>query len=96
MSQSLDEITEFHPATSWQGRMAANALRTFVKPVVARVPLTRRVMKFSQLGFDTVTLVLPVHPDVHIAPADVGGVPGAANTHAYVFIIMEMSKSANK
>lgn len=76
MSLSLEEITEFRPATSWQGRLAANTLRTFVKPVVARVPLTRRVMKFSQLGFDTLTLALPVHPDVHIAPADVGGVPG--------------------
>ncbi|MFN3713348.1 MAG: alpha/beta hydrolase [Alcanivoracaceae bacterium] len=76
MTLSLEDITEFRPSTSWQGRAAASALRTFVKPVVARVPLTRRVMKFSQLGFDTVTLALPVHPDVHIAPADVGGVPG--------------------
>lgn len=76
MQQSLDDITEFRPATSWQGRFVASALRTFVKPVVARIPFTPRVMKFSQLGFDTVTLALPVHADVHIAPADVGGVPG--------------------
>ena len=76
MPPSLNDITEVRPASSWQGRMAARSLRTFVKPMVARVPFTRRVMKFSQLGFDTVTLALPVHPDVHIAPADVGGVPG--------------------
>jgi len=75
-ANTLDAITEFRPASSWQGRAVANAMRTFVKPVVARVPLTTRVMRFSQLGFDTVTLALPVHPDVHIAPADVGGVPG--------------------
>ena len=68
--------SEFRPAFSWQGRMATGLMRTFVKPFVARVPLTKRVMKFSQLCFDTVTLALPVHPDVHIAPADVGGVPG--------------------
>lgn len=67
---------EFYPATSWQGRLAASAMRRLVKPVITQVPLTRRIMKFSQLGFDTVTLALPVHPDVHIAPADVGGVPG--------------------
>lgn len=64
------------PAWSWQGRAIAGWFRNLVKPVVARVPFTRRIMKFSQLGFDTVTLALPVHPDVHIAPADVGGVPG--------------------
>ena len=69
-------LREFRPAISWQGKVAASLLRTFVKPVVARVPFTPRVMKFSQLGFDTVTLALPVHPDVHIAPAAVGGVPG--------------------
>ena len=76
MQQSLEDITELRPATSWQGRLVASALRTFVKPVVARIPFTPRVMKFSHLGFDTVTLALPVHPDVHIAPAYVGGVPG--------------------
>lgn len=68
--------TDFRPAISWQGRMAGGAMRRFIKPLIARVPFTRRVMKFSQLGFDTVTLALPVHPDVHIAPADAGGVPG--------------------
>lgn len=71
-----DQQIEYRPALSWQGRLASGAMRRFVKPVVARVPFTRRVMKFSQLGFDTVTLALPVHPDVHIAPADAGGVPG--------------------
>lgn len=76
MQQSLEDITEVHPATSWQGRMAANALRAFVKPVVGKIRLSHRAMKFSQLGFDTLTLALPVHPDVHIAPANVGGVPG--------------------
>lgn len=67
---------EFRPAFSWQGRVVAAGLRNLVKPVVSRVHLSRRAMKFSQLGFDAVTLALPVHPDVHIAPAEVGGVPG--------------------
>lgn len=71
-----DQETEFRPAISWQGRLVSGGMRRFIKPVIARVPFTRRVMKFSQLGFDTVTLALPVHPDVHIAPADAGGVPG--------------------
>ena len=69
-------ITEFHPAVSWQGRWLTRTMRAFVKPLVARVPFTRRVMKFSQLGFDTVTLALPVHADVHIAPTSPAGVPG--------------------
>lgn len=64
------------PAISWQGRLANRLMRHLVKPVIARVPLTPRVMRFSQLGFDTVTLALPVHPDVHIAPEQPGGVPG--------------------
>lgn len=72
----MNTEAQFFKAFSWQGRAVATALRRFVKPVVARVPFTPRVMKFSQLGFDTVTLALPVHQDVHIAPADVGGVPG--------------------
>ena len=72
----METSEQFHPAISWQGRAVATLMRNLVKPVVARVPFTPRVMKFSQLGFDTVTLALPVHPDVHIAPADVGGVPG--------------------
>ncbi len=67
---------EFRPAFSWRGAVVAAALRNLVKPVISRVHLSRRVMKFSQLGFDTVTLALPVHADVHIAPAEVGGVPG--------------------
>lgn len=72
----MDTQAQFFKAFSWQGRAVSTALRSFVKPVVARVSFTPRVMKFSQLGFDTVTLALPVHQDVHIAPADVGGVPG--------------------
>lgn len=75
-SAADNPLVEFRPAISWQGRLAAGAMRTFVKPVIARVPFNRRVMKFSQLGFDTVTLALPVHSDVHIAPASPGGVPG--------------------
>lgn len=67
---------QIKPATSWQGRLVDRLLRTLVKPGIARVPINRRMMKFSQLGFDAVTLALPVHSDVHIAPADVGGVPG--------------------
>ncbi len=67
---------DFKPAFSWQGKAVSGILRTFVKPVAAQIPFTTRVMKFSQLGFDTATLVLPVHPDAHIAPADAGGVPG--------------------
>lgn len=72
----METSEQFHPAISWQGRAVTTLMRNFVKPVVARVPFTPRVMKFSQLGFDTVTLALPVHQDVHIAPADTGGVPG--------------------
>lgn len=72
----VEQDVDYRPAISWQGRLVSGAMRRFVKPVVARVPFTRRVMKFSQLGFDTVTLALPVHSDVHIAPADAGGVPG--------------------
>ncbi|MDF1780574.1 MAG: alpha/beta hydrolase [Alcanivoracaceae bacterium] len=63
-------------AHSWQGRAVDKLLRTFVKPAIAKVPINRRVMKFTQLGFDAVTLALPVHSEVHIAPADIGGVPG--------------------
>lgn len=72
----METSEQFHPAVSWQGRAVSTLMRNLVKPVVARVPFTPRVMKFSQLGFDTVTLALPVHQDVHIAPADAGGVPG--------------------
>ncbi|MGB1466028.1 MAG: alpha/beta hydrolase [Alcanivorax nanhaiticus] len=64
------------PGTSWQGRAITSVMRTLVKPVVSRVHFSRRFMKFSQLGFDAVTLALPVHSDVHISPALVGGVPG--------------------
>lgn len=64
------------PGTSWQSRVVIRSLKTLVKPVVNRIRFSRRFMKFSQLGFDTVTLALPVHSDVHISPALVGGVPG--------------------
>ena len=72
----METSEQFHPAISWQGRAVTTLMRNFVKPVVARVPFTPRVMKFSQLGFDAVTLALPVHQHVHIAPADTCGVPG--------------------
>jgi len=72
----MSDHVQFKPATSWQGRWVDRLLRTLVKPGIARVPINRRVMKFTQLGFDAVTLALPVHGEVHIAPADVGGVPG--------------------
>lgn len=68
--------TQIFPGTSWQGRAITTTMRTLVKPVVNRIHFSRRFMKFSQLGFDAVTLVLPVHSDVHISPALVGGVPG--------------------
>lgn len=67
---------EYFPSFSWQSRVIRLLLQSFVKPVVSQLHFTRRVMKFSQLGFDTVTLALPVNPDVHISPANPGGVPG--------------------
>lgn len=65
-----------YPALSWQGRAINRLAKGAVKPVISRLRFSRRFMKFSQLGFDTVTLALPVPSDVHIARAQVGGVPG--------------------
>jgi len=65
-----------YPALSWQGRAINVVARNMVKPVISRLKFSRRFMKFSQLGFDAVTLALPVPSDVHIARAQVGGVPG--------------------
>ena len=56
--------------------MVNRLARGLVKPVVTRLRFSRRFMKFSQLGFDAVTLALPVPSDIHIARAQVGGVPG--------------------
>lgn len=67
---------EHFSALSWQGRAISRLAKTLVKPVVDRVTFTRRVMKFSQLGFDAVTLALPVPSDIHVSRSQVGGVPG--------------------
>lgn len=72
----MTDNVEIKKAFSWQGGVVDRALRSVVKPTISRVRITPRVMRFTQLGFDAVTLALPVHADVHIAPADVGGVPG--------------------
>jgi acetyl esterase/lipase len=60
---------------SWQAQAANFALKTFGKPVVARLRITPRLMKFSQLFFDTATLVLPVPRNCQIDPVHAGGVP---------------------
>jgi epsilon-lactone hydrolase len=73
---NMTDNVEIKKAFSWQGRLVDRTLRSVVKPTISRVRITRRVMRYTQLGFDAVTLALPVHGDVHIAPADVGGVPG--------------------
>ena len=65
-----------YPALSWQGRVINAVAKGMVKPVISRLKFSRRFMKFSQLGFDAVTLALPVPSDVHISRAQVGGVPG--------------------
>lgn len=67
---------EYFPAFSWQHKVVSLLLRRLIKPVISKVPFTPRVMKFSQLGFDTITLALPVNPEVHVSPARLGGVPG--------------------
>lgn len=72
----METSEQFFPATSWQGSTVGRLAHRIVKPVASRIPFTPQVMKLSQLGFDAVTLALPVHADVHIAPADAGGVPG--------------------
>lgn len=68
--------SSFRPALSWQGKVAATVIKSTVKPAVNRLRFSRRFMKFSQYGFDALTLALPVPADVHIAPTQVGGVPG--------------------
>ncbi len=75
-TSKLQLAAEYFPSFSWQSRAVALFMRNIVKPVASRVRFTPRVMKFSQLGFDTVTLALPVNSDVHISPAHPGGVPG--------------------
>lgn len=67
---------DYFTAYSWQSRVVSVLMRRFVKASLAKVRLSPRVMKFSQLGFDAVTLALPVSGEVHISPARVGGVPG--------------------
>ncbi|MFP5440441.1 MAG: alpha/beta hydrolase [Gammaproteobacteria bacterium] len=62
-------------ATSWQAQALGFAARTFVKPVVARVKFTPRLMKFSQLGFDALTMVLPVPRNAEIVPVHADDVP---------------------
>ncbi|MFZ5757182.1 MAG: alpha/beta hydrolase [Pseudomonadota bacterium] len=61
--------------TSWQAQALNLAARTFVKPVIARVKFTPRLMKFSQLGFDALTMVLPVPRNAEIIPVHAGDVP---------------------
>jgi acetyl esterase/lipase len=74
--QKKGQAAEYFPSFSWQAKAVSLFMRTFVKPVVSRVRVTTRVMKFCQLGFDTITLALPVNPEVHISPAHPGGVGG--------------------
>lgn len=62
-------------AISWQAQGINFALRNFVKPVVARVKFTPRLMKFSQLGFDALTMVLPVPSNAEIVPVHADDVP---------------------
>lgn len=71
-----DNNKKHYPALSWQGRVITRTIKGVVKPVVSRIRFSRRFMKFSQLGFDAVTLALPVPSSVHIARAHMGGVPG--------------------
>lgn len=73
---NLQLAAEYFPSYSWRSRAACLFMRNLVKPVVSRVHFSSRVMRFSQLGFDTVTLALPVNPEVHISRANLGGVPG--------------------
>ncbi|MDX1804859.1 MAG: alpha/beta hydrolase [Alcanivorax sp.] len=70
------ENADLRRARSWQSRVVRSVMRTAVKPSLARLRFSRRFMKFSQLGFDAVTLALPVPSQVHIARTHMGGVPG--------------------
>lgn len=86
MSQKISSATsttpdmqlaaEYFPAFSWQHKVVSLLLRRLVKPAISMVHFTPRVMKFSQLGFDTITLALPLNPETHVSPARLGGVPG--------------------
>ena len=62
-------------SVSWQAKTINLALRSVVKPVIARVKFTPRIMKFSQLGFDTLTLALPVPFNADIVPVHAEDVP---------------------
>ncbi len=62
-------------AASWQARMVNLTLRNMVKPAVARLRLTPRLMKFSQLAFDTLTMMLPVPVNAATIPVHADGVP---------------------
>ena len=60
---------------SWQAKGINLIFRNLVKPTVARIKLTPRFMKFSQLAFDTATLVLPVPREAEIYQVHAGEVP---------------------
>jgi len=62
-------------AVSWQAQALNFAARTFVKPVIARIHFTPRLMKFTQLGFDALTMVLPVPRNAEITPVHADDVP---------------------
>lgn len=62
-------------AISWQAQALNFGMRTFIKPVVARVPFTPRIMKFSQLAFDTLTMVLPVPRNAEVVQVHADDVP---------------------
>ncbi|MFZ5722490.1 MAG: alpha/beta hydrolase [Pseudomonadota bacterium] len=62
-------------ATSWQAQLLNFGARNFVKPVISRVTFTPRLMKFSQLGFDALTMVLPVPGNAEIVPVHADDVP---------------------
>lgn len=62
-------------AASWQAQVINLTLRNVVKPAVAKLRLTPRLMKFSQLAFDGLTMALPVHGSAGITPVHADGVP---------------------
>ncbi|EKF75181.1 alpha/beta hydrolase [Alcanivorax hongdengensis A-11-3] len=75
MASNRNNADSMHPAISWQGRVVNRVMGRAIKPVISRLRFTRRFMKFSQLGFDALTLALPVPANVHIARTHMGGVP---------------------
>lgn len=81
-------------SVSWQAQTINFALRNVVKPVVSQIRLTPRFMKFSQLAFDTLTLVLPVPRSADIVPVHADDVPcewvvcGAETQQNRVFIYL--------